>query len=258
MTSTRLPSTLRRLAPVATVLLLACGGVANAADTADKPFNLLVFSKTAGFRHGSIAAGTAAVTKLGGEHGFAVDASEDAALFTAETLKKYQAVMFLNTTGHILDDDQRKAFTAFIQAGNGFVGVHSATDTEYEWAWYGKLVGAYFAGHPAPQKATVRVVDHNHPATAGIPDAIERKDEWYNFKSLGTDLHILAKLDESTYQGGAMGGEHPIEWYHDYDGGRAFYIEMGHTDESYAEPLYLQQLLGGIEYAAGRKLPTKK
>jgi type 1 glutamine amidotransferase len=259
MPSNRPARALRRhalsLAATLAVLLLVASAEAVAADATAKPFSLLVFTKTAGFHHGSIATGILAVKKLGAEQGFRVDASEDATQFATATLAKYQVVMFLNTTGHILEDDQRKAFTTWIQAGNGFVGVHSATDTEYDWPWYGKLVGAYFADHPVPQVATVHVVDHNHPATADVPDAIERKDEWYNFKSLGTDLHVLAKLDESTYQGGTMGAEHPIEWYHDYDGGRAFYIEMGHTNESYREALYLKQLLGGIQYAAGQKLP---
>jgi len=258
---------LRICAIITFVLLLSDTGEAATAAASSKPlpFKLLIFSKTAGFRHDSIAAGIEAITKLGMatmpgvmDVGFTVDATEDPTRFTVMGLKPYKVVVFLNTTGHILEDDQRKIFTSFIEAGNGFVGVHSATDTEYDWAWYGKLVGAYFAGHPSPQKATVKVVDHAHFATFDLPDSFERTDEWYNFKSLGTDLHILMKLDEQSYQGGAMGADHPICWYHDYDGGRAFYTEMGHTKESYTEPLYLKQLLGGILYAAGRTYPQSK
>jgi type 1 glutamine amidotransferase len=246
---------MRVLMPLAAAVLFAASAPAATADATPKPFKLLIFSMTAGFRHGSIAAGIEAVKKLGHDIGFEVDATEDPTHFTVPGLKPYKVVMFLNTTGHILDDTQRKVFTAFIQAGNGFVGVHSATDTEYDWEWYGKLVGAYFAGHPSPQKATVQVVDHAHYATFDLPDTYEHTDEWYNFKNLGTDLHILMKVDEKSYQGGAMGAEHPICWYHDFDGGRAFYTEMGHTNESYTEPLYLKQLLGGILYAAGRTYP---
>lgn len=210
---------------------------------------LLVFSKTAGFRHDCIPAGKLAVIKLGQENGFDVDTTEDATVFTDANLKKYKAILFLCTTGNILDSTQQLAMENFIHKGGGFMGIHAATDTEYDWAWYGKLVGAYFNGHPKQQEATLNVVDRNNPATAHLDEKWTRKDEWYNFKQIQPDLHVLIKIDESTYQGGTNGDNHPMTWYHDFDGGRAFYTEMGHTKESYTDPVYLKHILGGLKYA---------
>jgi len=140
-----------------------------------------------------------------------------------------------------------------IAAGHGFVGVHSAADTEYDWPWYGGLMGAYFASHPDVQPAVVHREDANHPSMASLPDVWVRTDEWYNFQTNPRDtpdIHVLASLDESSYSGGTM-GDHPIAWYQEYAGGRAWYTAGGHTRESYSEPLFLQHLLGGLEYAAG-------
>ena len=217
-----------------------------------KELKVLVFSKTAGFRHSSIAAGKAAVQKLGAENGFSVDTTEDASFFTEDSLKKYAAVVFLNTTGNVLDTKQEAAFERFVQAGGGFAGIHSATDTEYDWIWYARLVGGNFESHPKPQQAKINVVDKNHPSTKHLPDVWERFDEWYNFKNPNKDVRVLLKIDEKSYEGGKMGEDHPMAWYHDYDGGRAFYTEFGHTEESYADSAYLKHILGGIQYAMGK------
>ncbi|WP_259070253.1 ThuA domain-containing protein [Mucilaginibacter sp. X4EP1] len=212
---------------------------------------VLIFSKTVGWHHTSIPAGIAAITKLGQENNFDVDTSIDANKFTYENLKRYAAVIFLNTTGDVLNDTQQAAFQKYIEAGGGFVGVHSATDTEYDWPWYGNLVGAYFKNHPAQQNATFHVVDHDFIATKDLPAEWKRFDELYNFKWISPDIHVLITIDEKTYTGGTNGDNHPMSWYHNYDGGRAFYTALGHTDESYVDPLYLKHLLGGIEYAMG-------
>jgi type 1 glutamine amidotransferase len=221
------------------------------------PSNVLVFSRTEGFRHDSIPDGIAAIQRLGADNGFGVDATEDPGAFTDANLGNYQAVVFLLTTGTVLQPDQKEAFQRFIEAGNGYVGVHSAADTEYDWAWYGQLMGAYFQDHPAIQPAEVDVPDHSHPSTAALPDVWPRTDEWYNFRTNPRDngVTVLATLDESTYSGGTMGADHPIMWYHDFDGGRAWYTGMGHTRESYSEPLFVQSLLGAIQYATGES-PT--
>ena len=131
------------------------------------------------------------------------------------------------------------------------MGIHAATDTEYDWGWYGRMVGAQFASHPATQEAKLTVVDKSHIATKHLPDTWTRTDEWYNFNKLSNDVKVLIKIDEKSYNGGTNGDNHPMAWYHDYDGGRAFYTELGHTDESYADSLYLQHILGGIQYAIG-------
>jgi type 1 glutamine amidotransferase len=216
-------------------------------------YRILIFSKTAGFHHESIAAGVPAIQKLGIENKFAVDTTTDSTLFTAMNLKKYAAVVFLNTTGNVLGDEEQKAFEQYIRSGGGYVGVHSATDTEYDWPWYGKLAGAYFVKHPAQQMADLHVINSKSIATKHLPATWSRKDEWYNFKDINPELKVLIELDESTYSGGMNGAHHPMAWYHDYDGGRAFYTGLGHVDDSYTDPLFLKHLLGGIQYAAGQK-----
>ena len=217
---------------------------------------ILVFSKTAAFRHGSIEAGIEAIRRLGGENGFEVDSTEDAAAFTAENLGQYAAVVFLNTTGDVLDYGQQSDLERFIQAGGGYVGVHAASDTEYDWPWYGELVGAYFVGHPRIQQATLVVVDRGHAATKHLDLRWQRRDEWYDFRSINRDTNVLITIDESSYDGATTGEPHPMSWYHDFDGGRAFYTALGHTPESYADSVYLQHLLGGIQYAMGDGAPN--
>ena len=209
---------------------------------------VLVFSKTAGYRHKSIKTGVEAIRLLGQKHRFMVDHTENADDFTAKILENYRAVIFLNTTGDILNNAQQEQFERYIQAGGGWVGIHSAADTEYKWPWYGKMVGAYFNGHPKIQEAELIVADKNHPATTGLPDSWRRRDEWYNYKNLSPDVKVLLKIDESTYEGGTNGRHHPMAWYHTYDGGRVFYTGSGHTKETYQEELFLQHLLAGIKW----------
>jgi type 1 glutamine amidotransferase len=210
---------------------------------------VLVFSRTVKFHHASIPAGQAALQKLGKENSFEVDTTTDASWFTDKNLKKYDAVIFLSTTGDVLNDEQQAAFEKFIKSGKGYMGIHAATDTEYDWPWYNQLVGAYFKSHPKQQDATLNIVDGSHISTKHLPAMWKRFDEWYNFKSLQPGLHVLITIDEKSYSGGENGEFHPMAWYHDFDGGRAFYTEFGHTDESYLDPLFLQHLLGGIQYA---------
>ncbi len=218
---------------------------------------LLVFSKTEGFRHASIEPGQQALRTLGQQHGFGVDVTEDAAAFTEDNLRAYDAVVFLNTTGDVLDEAQQAAFEKYIRAGGGYVGVHSAADTEYDWPWYGRLVGAYFKSHPAIQDAVVEVVDRTHPSTSMLPHRWSRRDEWYDYRSeLPGTVHVLLSLDERSYEGESMGKDHPIAWCHDYDGGRSWYTGGGHTIESWSEPLFLKHVLGGILWAAGTRPVT--
>ncbi|MFE9647515.1 ThuA domain-containing protein [Streptomyces sp. NPDC006365] len=213
---------------------------------------VLVFSKTAGFRHDSIPDGIAAVKDLGAEGGFTVDATEDGAAFTSRNLAKYDAVVFLSTTGDVLNDAQQRAFEGYVRRGGGYVGVHAAADTEYDWAFYGGLAGAYFQSHPAIQPARIDVEDRAHPATSHLGEAWDRTDEWYNYRSNPRDrAHVLASLDESSYTGGTMNGDHPIAWCQNYQGGRSFYTGVGHTKESYADPAVRQHLLGGVRWAIG-------
>jgi type 1 glutamine amidotransferase len=214
---------------------------------------VLVFSKTKGFHHASIAAGQAAFQQLGREHNFRVDTTQQATRFVADTLRQYAAVVFLNTTGDVLDSTQQVAFEQYIKQGHGFMGVHAASDTEYDWPWYGGLVGAYFQSHPKVQLATVRVVDASHPATNFLPTQWQRTDEWYNFRNLASDVRVLATVDETSYTGGLNGKYHPFAWCHAYSGGRAFYTAGGHLNENYTDPLFQRHLLGGLQYAMGQR-----
>lgn len=237
------------LGGLAMLVLLPAGDAAG--QSANPSFAVLVFSKTAAFRHDSIPDGIAAIRALGAKHGFSVDTTEDAGRFTGATLAKYKVVIFLLTTGDILDGAQKAAFEQYVRGGGGFVGVHSASDTEHHWPWYGTLVGTWFANHPRIQRATVHIEDRNHPSTRGLPSNWERTDEWYNFiRNPRGGVHVLASLDEATYLGGTMGSDHPIAWCHAVDRGRSWYTAMGHTKQSYAEPLFRQHLLGGIESVA--------
>ena len=206
---------------------------------------MLVFTKTTGFRHDSIPDGVRAIRRLGRRHRFAVDTTDDAATFTTRRLRRYDAVIFLSTTGTpIARAAQRRALEGYIRAGGGFVGIHAASDTRGDWPWYEGLVGARFRRHdPGVSERVVRVEDRGSAATRGLPAQWRRSDEWYEFRSNPRGrVHVLAALDESR----------PLAWCHDYDGGRAVYTAMGHTRASFREPRFLAHLRGAIEMAAGR------
>jgi len=245
---------------VAALLLLgmvACGPAVarapHAAASGDaRAFRVLLYTRTLGFRHDSIPDGIAAVQALGRAHGFAVDTTEDADAFTPANLARYRVVLFLSTTGDVLQGAQRDALQDFVHAGGGWAGVHAAADTLYDWPWYGGLVGTWFARHPAVQQATIHVEDDSQPSTRGLPRTWVRTDEWYDYRTNPRpSVHVLLTLDERTYQGGGMGADHPIAWYHSYDGGRAWYTGLGHVREAYSDPAFLSHLLGGVAYAAG-------
>jgi type 1 glutamine amidotransferase len=213
---------------------------------------ILVFCKTKGYHHASITAAAPAIYKLGQENGFDVDTTSDAAVFTKNGLKPYAAVVFLSTTGDVLDNEQQEVFEKYIRSGKGFVGIHAATDTEYDWPWYNQLVGAQFKSHPKQQEAVLNITDDKDASTSHLPNPWKRKDEWYNFKNLQTGLHVLISIDEKSYTGGENGDVHPMAWKHEFDGGRAYYTELGHTDESFTDPLYMKHLLEAIRYAMNK------
>ena len=227
---------------------------------------VLVFSRTLGWHHTSIPAGQKALMQMGAEHGFAVDTTTDATKFTDANLKRYGAVVFLSTTGNVLDNTQQTAFERYIQSGGGYVGIHAATDTEYDWPWYGKLAGAYFADHPGiknPKTPNVQTgeayaVDKNHPSMVGFPDRWTIRDEFYSFKNVSPDIKVLVKIDEKTYKDGLMGDNHPMAWYHEFDGGKAFYTNFGHEDATFTDPVFVKHLLGGLQSVMADKLDYAK
>lgn len=213
--------------------------------------SVMVFSKTEGYRHDCIETGIKSIQKLGKENNFKVDMTEDSNVLISG-LNNYDVIIFLNTTGDILADAQQEKFEKYIKKGGGFVGIHSAADTEYDWPWYGKLVGAYFLSHPKQQQATINVVNSEHLSTSFLGLKWSKFDEWYNYKNINTDINVLMKLDEKSYEGGKNGDNHPIAWYHKYEGGRVFYTGLGHTKKSYQDEKFLKHILGGINYAMGR------
>ena len=215
---------------------------------------VLVFTKTNGYRHESIEKGVEVINKLGLENGFKVIHSENSDIFTTESLKEFDLVIFLNTTEDILDDEGQRNFEMFIRNGGSFMGIHSAADIEYDWPWYGKLVGAYFKNHPnnpSIRDAEIIKEDSMHVSCKHLPDRWERTDEWYNYKEINPDINILLRLNESSYEGGEHGDNHPIAWHHEFDGGKAFYTGGGHTKASFDEIDFKQHILGGILYCLG-------
>ena len=225
-------------------------------------FKALLFTKTDGFHHESIQEGVTAMRTLANRNNFTIDWQENASIFNDKALENYNVVIFLNTTGNILNDEQQAAFEKFIKAGKGYVGIHSASDTEYEWAWYTKLVGMMFKIHPQQQTAYLKLEDANFPGMERFPKKMIWTDEWYEYSERkADDLHILLSVDEKTYDPNVKWGEregkgmgfHPIAWYHKYDGGRSFYTGLGHIPLTFSDPIFLDHLYGGIYWAATGK-----
>lgn len=244
------------------VLTLACFWLAGVAQA--EQFKVLVFSKTGGWHHESIPAGVEAIRKLGQMHDFGVFWTEDASrVMNDKELPKFQAVIFLSTTGDILNDEQKAAFQRYIRAGGGFVGVHSADDTEKNWPWYMKLLGRMFKAHPANQTATLMVNERNFPGMDRFPKRFLFTEEWHEFgPALSEGLQVLLSVDERTYdastnwggvKGQGMGAQHPISWYQPFEGGRSFYTALGHLPGTYMDERFLHHLFGGIYWAATGK-----
>jgi type 1 glutamine amidotransferase len=211
--------------------------------------SILIFSLTKGFHHASITDGITAIKKMGQENGFNVDTTTDVRLFSIANLKKYKTLVFLSPTGsNIFNDEQKIALKQYINNGGGFVGIHAASDCSFEWEWYGKMVGGFFESHPKIQEAKLNIVMPKNKIVKGLPNTWLHTDEWYNFKSFNKEVKVLIKIDETSYKGGNMKNDHPISWYQKFDGGRVFYTALGHTKESYTNPLFLQHLLAGIKW----------
>lgn len=216
--------------------------------------SLLVFTRTTGFRHDSIPEGVNAIKRIAASENLAVTHTEDPSLFTDTELRKHAVVIFLNTTGDVLNSDQEQALTRFIRSRKGWVGIHSAADTEYDWPWYGRLVGAYFKSHPRIQPANINILDNTHLSTRHLTGKIWRRtDEWYDYRAMPTPgARILLTLDRTSYEGSVMDTEtHPIAWYQTIEGGRSLYTGGGHTKESYTEPDFVAHLKGAILWAGG-------
>lgn len=233
-------------------------GEADAAEDVDAgpppPLQVLVFTHTTGYWHRSIVEGSTALEELAIERGWVLESTVDPSRFDPALLATIDVIVFLNTTGDVLDSAGESALEAWVRAGGGWVGIHSAADTEYDWPFYGELVGAWFRSHPAVQTATIHVEDRAHPATAHLDATWVREDEWYDFRAnpRGT-ANVLLTIDESTYTGGLMGADHPIAWYREIDAGRSLYTAGGHTPASFSEPAFRAHLVAAIEWAGRRR-----
>ncbi|ASZ14763.1 ThuA domain-containing protein [Chitinophaga pendula] len=241
---------------VTIILLLVISTVVSSCEKCrpGKP-KVLIFAHYKDQHQAVIPAAINAIQEMGIEYGFEVDTTRDASLFDEDTLTRYAAVIFLNTSGNLLDHTQKADFERYIQAGGGYVGIHAAASTAYDWDWYGQLLGAYVDEYPAPlDKASLKVHCNVLRNEYNLPRTWEHNDEWYNFTNLSKDIRVAICADEKTYQGGVMGAEHPVCWCHEFNGGRAFYTALGHTEESYTETYFLQHLLYGIRYAIGKNI----
>jgi uncharacterized protein len=228
-----------------------------------KQFNALLVTKTAGWHHESINEGVTAIKELATRNFFNVQWHQEGATVTDKYLENFQVIIFLNTTGDIFKEDEQKAIEKFIKAGKGFVGIHSASDTEYGWEWYTKLVGRMFKIHPAIQTAKLRLTENKFSGLDQFTDGQFWTDEWYEFSpETTTDLKYILAVDETSYnakvqwgekKGEGMGSFHPVAWYHDYDGGRSFYTALGHMPAVYSEPAFLNHIYAGIYWAATGK-----
>jgi type 1 glutamine amidotransferase len=222
------------------------------AGPAPGPVRILIFSRTTGFRHDSIEPARSALAAIAQRRNAVLETTEDPAVLIGR-LEMTDVVVFLMTTGDVLDAAQQQQFEAYIRQGGGFAGVHSAADTEYDWPFYGELNGAWFKDHPAVQAATIIVDATDDPLVSFLPREWMRSDEWYNFReNPRSRVKVLLRLDESTYSGGNMGADHPIAWTRTIDQGRAFYTGLGHTPETWEEPLVLRHVEQGVFWAAGR------
>jgi type 1 glutamine amidotransferase len=217
-----------------------------------KGIKILVFSKTNGYRHASIADGTKALGFMANENGWQISFTEDSLQFNQKNLAKFDVLVLLSPTGNVWGTEEKAALMQFVKKGGGVLGIHAATDCESNWHWYNQMIGGTFESHPAgTPMAQLDVVKANHPATKHLKPTWIRTDEWYNFKNLQPDNQVLMTIDETTYEGGKNGAYHPVSWYKPFEGGRVFYTALGHTPQSYTEPLYLEHIRGGILYAAG-------
>ena len=246
-----------RLFPTLLLLCLA------ATTLSAQQFKALLVTETGGWHHESIAAAIPAMQGLAKRNAFQLDQYQAGMKLTSEMLAPYDVVVFINTTGDIFDEDEQAAFEKFIQSGKGYVGIHAASDTEYDWPWYTQLVGRMFVIHPVIQTAMLDLKSEKFPGLTRWPERLMWTDEWYEFTPEKTSgLNYLMTVDEKTFNpeadwgrvsGKGMGDFHPISWYHKFDGGRSFYTALGHMPEVYSEKLFLEHVYGGIYWAATGK-----
>ena len=244
------------------ILLLAVFFVAAPASAASsaRARAILIFSGTTGYRHESIPAGIKAVSAMAARRGLAVVATEDPAVFSATSLKRFRAIVLLSCTtdpknpqSEWLVADRQAALQQFVRGGGGIVAIHAAADSHYFWPWYGRMIGGHFARHPAgTPKGKVTIVAPTDPVVQGLPRTLERTDEWYYFDDYDPVSKVLVTLDPSSI-GEKDINPNPVAWTRQINDGRIFYTAMGHTTESYSEPFFLQHVANGLDWVLRRR-----
>jgi type 1 glutamine amidotransferase len=242
-------------------LLAGCSGESRPSTTSPtgpqsvspgSPIRVMMLTATAGFRHDSIPAARDVMNAMASSSGeFTVTMTEDVSAITASTLAGYDVLFFALTTGELpFDSEQKAAILNFVSGGKGFLGVHSATDTLYDWPDYGRLVGAYFMAHPWTQSATVLVENQAHPSTVGLGDRFTLTEEFYTFRENPRPrVQVLLRLDPSSV---GTTGDYPLAWTQSYGAGRAYYNALGHFAETWRDPRFQRQVAGALRWAAGR------
>jgi len=239
------------------ILIMAC----TSNDVSDK--KVLIYTKNGeGYVHDNISASVDALTAICSTNNISADVTDDPSVFTIENLKKYRAIIFSNSNNKAFDtEEQRNAFSLFLQGGGGFMGIHSACASERDWPWFWAMVGGKFVRHPKFQPFTIKIIDGEHPSTEFLQDTWGWEDECYYLDNLNPDIHVLLAADLTTiddpdrevYPGNTFGDLFPLAWYHEYDGGRQFYTALGHQIEHYSDPQFLKHLEGGLLWALSEK-----
>jgi uncharacterized protein len=249
---------MKKLIPAICLLLF----VAFSCLAQDKKINVLVFSKTNGYRHNSISSGLKMLSELAQERNWVLTSTENAELFTPEFLKTFDVVVFLNPTENVLNEAQQKNFEEFMGTGKGFVGIHAAADCEYDWPWYGQLNGAFFRTHPAAQLGTVILENTDHPSMVPFKGIKTYRtfDEWYSFKeNPRAKVHVLARLDETSLDEATKKddnwkmGDHPLIWYQESGNTRSFYTVFGHTPEAFQDPKIREHIGCAVDWVAKKQ-----
>jgi type 1 glutamine amidotransferase len=247
--------------PLTMKFRVSISGSSSRAGLAEK--HVLVYTRNGkGYVHDNIQTSAEAIKRMGAENGFTVDVTDDPSVITDATLKQYNALVFANTNNEaFLNDSQRGAFKHYIESGGGFVGIHSASGSERDWPYFQSVLGGKFVRHPHQQEFVIRVKDSDFPATRKLPATFDWKDECYLLNHLNPDIHVLlmtdyTKLDDpdkARHPDESYGESMPLSWYHQFDGGREYYLALGHNKEDYSNPLLYDQILGGILWAMGAK-----
>ncbi len=239
------------LAIVSCIAVLAttagCGKDSNTNNKITAP-SILIVTKAQGFSHTSTEAGVKMFQRHAADWKLTITRADETAGYGGTALRAFDIVVLLNCTGDVFNDDAQTGLQDYVRHGGRILGIHACADAEYNWPWYGDMLGGRFADHPAVQEATCTVELTTHPSTQGLPYHWVRTDEWYNLKNLASDNILLVSVNEATYNGGTMGGFHPISWCRDYDGGHVFYTAMGHTDASFSEPNFEAHIKGAMDW----------